>query len=156
MSNSFTHKELVDLGAKWLSGNQNCKAVVKELKVMYQKETPDVLGWKKKGQSIMIECKTSMQDFKNDAKKPSRLDFTKSFGIQKYYLCPQGLIQIKSLPNDWGLLYANKKGIKIVKKAVTKTSLSEKIAKNELPLLIALVQRAQIRGFDVNCRLKDK
>lgn len=151
----FTHKQLVEMGERWLIYKQRCKVVVKEITIGCAPEIPDVLGWRYNGPSILIECKTSLIDFYKDAKKPSRTNPDKSLGVTKYYLCPKDLITENMLPEGWGLLYATGRGITMIKKGTKKVSKAEKIAKNELPYLIALVQRAQIRGFDVNCRAKE-
>jgi len=51
----MTHKELVEIGKKWLWGK--CDIAVTEL-ATWVSETPDVIGWKG-GASTLIECKAN-------------------------------------------------------------------------------------------------
>lgn len=117
---TYTHKELCVISAAWLKKTLRCTISINEPKGI--KENPDAIGWKftygnsvKEG-SILIECKTSRADFKNDAKKPSRINPETGLGNWRYYLCPEGIIKEEDLPEKWGLLYINEKGkIKIIK-----------------------------------------
>lgn len=155
-TSKFTHKELVKIGSHWLQTRYKCKVVVMEMIVPGVKEIPDVIGWKlPRGHSVLIECKISKNDFLNDQNKITRKKEDFALGIERYYLVPKGLIKVEELPKDWGLLYATGRGVQIIKKAVAKRSMLERYAKNELPMLISLVQRAQLRGFDVNCKATD-
>jgi len=67
----FTHKELVQRASKWLQNSASCPVVLYEARGAY--EIPDAIGWKAHGnQSIVIECKTSISDFKKDQEKRAR------------------------------------------------------------------------------------
>ena len=55
-----------------------------------------------------MEVKVSRSDFLADRKKPHRQQG--GVGSFRYYMCPEGLIDIKDLPHGWGLLWVNSRG----------------------------------------------
>ena len=67
-------------------------------------EQPDAIGWRA-GVSILVECKTSRQDFLADQKKPFRKDPVTGMGDWRFYLCHEGIIAASDLPKGWGLLH---------------------------------------------------
>lgn len=101
----FTHKQLVEIGYKWVLKNGSCGFALKELKSI-DDEIPDVLGFGSH-ESVLIECKTSRGDFFADMKKPHR---AKGMGNWRFYLCPKGLIKASELPAKWGLIYVDESG----------------------------------------------
>jgi hypothetical protein len=78
----MTHSELVELGMNWLRkpyanmanhGHSGCGVIVSEIcAATWGGEQPDVLGFSGK-KTILIECKTSLADFRRDKDKPFRL-----------------------------------------------------------------------------------
>ena len=117
-----THRELCHRGGKWLKKHSqnvlipNCSIVAVELFTQVEPEIPDIIGWCSWA-SIMIEVKVQRSDFLNDFKKPFRQISTDGVGELRYYLCPEHLIKEDEVPDNWGLLYETKRGIKIIKKA---------------------------------------
>lgn len=105
------HKELCLSAARWL-GKQGCGVVFDERLRAYciTGERPDVIGWRD-GLSILIEVKTSRNDFHSDKKKAFRIDAAQGMGDWRFYLCPPGIISVSDLPSGWGLLYAHDKTI---------------------------------------------
>lgn len=101
----MTHKELVEIGYKWLLKNAGVGVAFKELKSI-DGEIPDVIGFGS-WQSILIECKVSRSDFLQDKKKPHR---QKGMGNWRFFLCPKGLIKKDELPKKWGLIYIDESG----------------------------------------------
>lgn len=104
-----THRELEELGAKFLSEIGyfgKCRYVVIDpMAVTHEK--PDVLGygW---GFTHVIECKTNIGDFRRDQKKKWRINGDKPMGTYRWWMCESGLIQPEDLPNDGsGLLWVN-------------------------------------------------
>ncbi len=70
------------------------------------KEMPDIIGWNSQG-SIIVECKTSLYDFKKDSKKPFRVNPDSGMGKFRYYLFTQELyneISNRELPAGWGII----------------------------------------------------
>lgn len=145
----LTHKQLVEIGRKWLSG----KSPIVFAEISSCNEEPDILGVncniklvKNKIEShnygsVLIECKASRSDFKGDAKKSFRRMPTTGIGQYRYYLAPQGLIQENEIPYNWGLLEVDKKRIKIIKMALP---YMEYNLKNEMRIMISAMRRLKI------------
>ena len=98
----MTHADLVQIAARWLQG-QGCSVILTELAT--SGETPDAIGWKGK-HSILVECKTSVQDFERDKLKHFRAMPWMGAGMKRYFLTPVDLISPRILPQGWGLLEA--------------------------------------------------
>ena len=115
------HDKLCTLGAKWLRKHSNnitvpnCTIVAINL-ITLEKEIPDIIGWCS-WCSVMIEVKTNRSDFLQDYKKTFRQISYNGVGELRFYLCPENLIAENEIPDNWGLLYKTKRGIKIIKKA---------------------------------------
>lgn len=109
----MTHDELVLRAKKWLYNSLHCGYVITE-KHSSAREIPDALGLKE-FYTILIECKMSIQDFKKDKKKWFRNYPHSGIGDFRYYLVPDNMIEIKDLPDGWGLLYTNGKRVKVIK-----------------------------------------
>jgi hypothetical protein len=105
-------------------------------------ENPDVIGWASGAGSILIECKLSRADFLGDAKKSVRKNPRTGMGQRRYYLCPPDVIQVKDLPQKWGLLWA-RKGTVIVKHEARGYPGRNLLA--EVRFLSSMLRRAQIR-----------
>lgn len=101
----MTHKELVEIGYRWLLKNGGVGVAFKELKSI-DAEIPDVIGFDS-WQSILIEVKVSRSDFLSDKKKPHR---AKGMGNWRFYMCPKGMIKKEELPEKWGLIYVDENG----------------------------------------------
>lgn len=98
----MTHKELVRRAARWLQNQGQCPVVLYEMEI--NGEIPDVIGWRGAGQmSILIECKTSREDFKRDLDKRCRQN-DNSVGQYRYYFAEKDLIKPEEVPEGWGLL----------------------------------------------------
>lgn len=145
----YSHSDLVARGKRWLltySGNSNhyrCGFVLTEYRCFAKDEVPDVIGFRF-SKSVLIECKTSRQDFFSDKDKPHRRRL-KRLGNMRLYLVPAGLVSKDEVPEGWGLLFAHDKRITI-ELAPPYHSLPEiKIA--EYTILYSLLRRAEIRGL---------
>lgn len=142
-----THEQLVKRGANWLL-NHGCSVVLMEPGARFG-ESPDVIGWHRGYFSTLIECKTSMSDFKNDAKKPHRKFPELGAGVVRYYLAPKGLLSPSVIPFDWGLLEAHKTIIKVVKKPERKVRSVKDVAYRELAYLTGQIWKIRNLGqFD--------
>lgn len=106
----MTHKEMVEIGYRWMLKNARCGIGFKELTCAYNGETPDVIGFSSWGHSVIVECKISRSDFLKDKKKPFRINPEIGMGKYRFYCCPTGLIKQEELPERWGLIYVNDKG----------------------------------------------
>jgi hypothetical protein len=140
---TVTHKQLVFKAACWLR-TAGYKLVLTE-PVTYCPEQPDAIGWKNGKTSALIECKTTMADFKRDQDKPSRKDQKLRIGQRRYYLAPKGLLKIEDLPDGWGLLELSGNSVQVTAQP-KREAYSDRAAANELLILTHLLRRAEIRG----------
>lgn len=113
----MTHKELNELGKKFLqgkcsNGRYKCQVIRAELKSSAN-EIPDVVGFYS-GACVIIESKTSMADFNRDRNKTHR---ETGMGDYRFFLCKDNLIKEEHLYDDWGLLHTDGKDVKIIKHA---------------------------------------
>ena len=129
------HSELVRLAAEWLQ-RRGCCVVITEMAA--GNEQADAIGWLSNGESIMVECKASLADFEQDAKKPFRRRPKLGIGRKRLFCAPAGLISPKRLPKRWGLLEAkgNKVGCKVHAKGFSSYS-----RRQELVLLLSALRR---------------
>lgn len=105
----MTHAALVEVAANWLA-KRRC-FVLAEFAPGTCREIPDAIGWNPQGVSILIECKASRADFHADKLKPHRYP-SAGMGQLRYYLAPNGLLTPEDMPETWGLLVVNGRGVK--------------------------------------------
>lgn len=110
MINKYSHSDLVEIGAKWVKKVKRFPIVAKEMKCSGSREQPDVIAFTSNS-SLMIECKTSISDFKADFKKPERIGVLNAIGNYRLYLAPKGLIGVDLIPEKWGLLEVDEAGV---------------------------------------------
>lgn len=157
----LTHDDLIKLGTKWLrkqhsSGKDKlnfhhtgCGVILPEY-VSSERSIPDVIGFNT-SESIVIECKTSHNDYLADLKKPHRnLINPKQCGNYRYYLCPHDIISVNELTNGWGLLYTNGKAIFVIKSALWHGEPEIKVA--EWFILYSLARSAEVLGLITQLR----
>lgn len=142
----MTHKWITEKASKWLKKHEqniiipNCSTVVSELtSAVVTGEIPDVIGWCS-WTSVLLEVKTSRPDFLRDKKKKFKEQSDLGMGEFRYYICPEGLIDVVELPINWGLLYiAVDGGISIIQKADKQVS----NLKCERTVLLSLIRRSK-------------
>lgn len=100
-----THREGCEIAANYLRSRMNCGAVFIEPNSFDNRESPDAIGFRSGGCSILMEVKVSRGDFLSDKKKPHRMDPTTGMGSYRFYVCPEGVIRVEDLPPKWGLFY---------------------------------------------------
>jgi len=127
------------MGVRWLS--RQCSVVLYEFATAVD-ENPNVIGWAPGAGSALIECKLGRSDFLRDAAKTVRRNPRAGMGQRRFYLSPPDLIQVKDLPQKWGLLWA-KKGQVIVKREARGHPERNLVA--EVRFLSSMLRRAQIR-----------
>lgn len=100
-----THQDLVRRAAKWLRSTRRCRLVITEIGAPWVAGiSPDAMGWKSNGWSILVECKSSRRDFLRDRSKSHRRLGLETPGCERWYLCPKGIVAKDDLPPGWGLL----------------------------------------------------
>lgn len=148
MMASKEHDELVAKSARWLHAHGN-PVVVTELASGAGEEADAIgfNGW----QSTLIECKVSRADFLADAKKPWRRDPERGLGDLRYFCCPKGLVDVKELPEYWGLLETSGTGLRIKQKAPASP---KRNYRPELCILISVIRRigqSAPSGISIKC-----
>jgi hypothetical protein len=151
------HYQLCCLGAKFLKSRKNAepwempnKYIAVEI-VSLTAENPDI--WATNGyQTTLVEVKTSHSDFIADKKKWCRSSAAeiadKQLGNYRYYLCPEGIINIDEVPEKWGLLVYDGKKIIKVKNAIYQKSSTD----GELTILCSIMRRCGIKSQIFNFR----
>lgn len=81
---------------------------------MGSREQPDILAFRSQC-SLLVEAKTSRDDFLADRRKPERIEPDRGLGVYRFYLCPEGLLAPADVPPKWGLLWAKGQRITSVK-----------------------------------------
>lgn len=141
---NITHRELCELGAKYMFRNGTIpfnkpKYVVCELERIG--ECPDVFGFGF-AYTQLLEVKVSRSDFLSDKKKDWRIKPEIGLGQYRSYLCPENLIKENELPENWGLFYVNDEGkIRMIKKPEHQVSSSIQ----EVNLIASIMRREQLK-----------
>ncbi|MCL2311712.1 MAG: hypothetical protein FWC41_04380 [Firmicutes bacterium] len=104
-------------------------------------ESPDVFGFGG-ARTQLLEIKISHSDFLADKKKMWRINPENGLGELRSYLCMEGVISLKELPESWGLIYCNeKKEMTIIKEPNIQKSSSYQ----EMCLAASLLRRENIK-----------
>jgi len=137
----MTHDQLVQRAKRWLRGTGGCRIVVTEFVAGEVGEIPDAMGWGHRGQSILIECKTSRSDFFADKNKTFRRVPENGMGMRRYYMFPSGLVEKTEVDERWGMLSVGAKKVTRVREAPW-TDLGSFGQRRERELLISVAWRA--------------
>lgn len=140
----MTHQQLVRLAEQWLRRQYRCGIVLSEQSCAGG-ETPDVIGWKGKCRSVLVECKISRADFLADRDKPFRKCPERGMGCERFYLTPPGLIGVAELPKKWGLLEAKGREVRMVVRPSRVSQRAETGFMWEMNLLLASLRRVEVR-----------
>lgn len=140
----MTHRQLVRLAELWLRRNYRCGIVLSEQSCA-SGETPDVIGWKGKCRSVLVECKISRADFFADKEKPFRKSPELGMGCERFYLAPAGMIGRNEVPNRWGLLESKAREVRMAVKPSRVSQRTETGLMWEMNLLLASLRRVEVR-----------
>jgi hypothetical protein len=140
----MTHAALVRLAEQWLRTRYRCGIVLSEQSCA-SGETPDVIAWKGKCRSVVVECKVSRADFFADQEKPFRKDPELAMGCERFYLVPQGLVTAQELPHKWGLLESKGREVRMAVKPCRQSQRSQTGLMWEMNLLLASLRRVEVR-----------
>jgi hypothetical protein len=136
------HAELVQLAARWLNGTRNCALVATERSCFKAREAPDAIGWRPAGESVLVEVKVSVEDFRADQRKAHRKT-TVGMGLERWYLADDGVLSPAAMPPGWGLAVVRNGKVFRAVHAQVRSELAGEIARIEQPLLVAIVRRAR-------------
>lgn len=131
----MTHADLVTRAARWLKNSKRCTVVMVETGCWLTR-IPDAIGWDWKGNSIAVECKVSVSDFKRDALKRMPI-----VGRRFYYMAPAGLLTRQDVGAWNGLLEVHGRQVRVAKEATRREGYSSSI---EVPLLVAEIRRVAV------------
>ena len=141
----MTHPGLVDLAVKWLRSHYRCGIILSE-QACCSGEIPDVIGWKGRCRSVVVECKVSRADFLADRAKPWRQNPGAALGCERFYMAPAGMISVAELPDGWGLLEVRGRKVEVTVACSKRRSLrSGEGFLNEMNLLLASLRRVEVR-----------
>ncbi len=110
----MTHGELVERAGRWLKNTMKMNPVFTECGSMMISEFPDAIGFGPH-ESILVECKISINDFRADYKKPSRKYPELGMGNRRYFFIPDSL-ELKHVwvtEKGWGLARVKKNIVKV-------------------------------------------
>ena len=138
------HTRLVGRAADWLRHKYGCSIILSE-QYCVTGEVPDVIGWKARCQSVLVECKVSRSDFLADASKPFRLRPEEGLGNQRLYMAPSGMIAPEELPKHWGLLECKGREVQLVVKPGKQDLRTPVGLMKEMNLLLASLRRVEVR-----------
>ncbi len=118
VAKQWTHADLCKKAVSWLkrshsAGGCGCPNAYSEVQSGSNGgEIVDAIGIKtaEGTETIVVEVKVSRADFLADRKKPFRAEPESGMGNYRYYMCPEGLIELADLPPKWGLLHVGAKG----------------------------------------------
>ena len=103
---SEEHDKLVKRAAFWLKKARRCHIILTEAGGTDEEsgkiERADAIGWLRPRLSFLVECKTSVADFRADSKKPHRQK--RGMGAYRYFLAPPDIIEKVEIPEGWGIL----------------------------------------------------
>ena len=139
----MTHAQLVEAAVHWLRSKYRCGIVLSE-QACCSGEVPDVIGWKGRCRSVVVECKISRADFLADLKKPWR-NQPGALGSERFYLAPKDLLGIEELPANWGLLEYSSRQVAVRVKPNSRSQRTPEGLLNEMNLLLASLRRVEVR-----------
>ena len=139
----MNHNEMINRAKKWLLNTRGCGFILSELTSYYNSEIPDVIGWKC-GQSYLVECKVTRNDFLADKKKGFRRMQWRGMGNYRYYMTTPSLIELNEIPYRWGLLYVYPSIVKVIKKP--SFIYYSTIAERERYILCSALRRVHLRN----------
>jgi len=171
-----THEELCQTALRWLGGSRRCRVAVTEMAA--GSEIVDALGFKPamlrdpltplydavvlrkgnaiRGETVLVECKVSLDDLRADRHKPSRRHPEIGVGDERWLLVPESIAE-KAVPwlhEGWGLLIAHPRSQQrwgwkaLVNWEHRPVLFADRYVWREQAVLISLVQRSGRAAID--------
>ncbi len=138
------HGQLIARAVEWLRRHYKCGIILSE-QYCATGEVPDVIAWKGRSKSVLVECKVSRADFLADAAKPFRQKPEDGMGSQRFYMAPAGVIRAEELPKHWGLLELRAREVRMTVKPGRADLRSAVGLMKEMNLLLASLRRVEVR-----------
>ena len=143
----LTHNELVRRAGNWLRATVGCAVVMLERSSYTDsRETPDAIGWHNQ-RCVLVECKTSLADFRADQHKPARQQDMPALGHWRIYMAEPGVIPADQVPSGWSLYEVHERQVRHIcgprwANAVAPPCASD--ANSEIALLLSTIRRLEI------------
>jgi len=141
---NITHERLVKKARAWVF--RQCPVVISEL--ASGRESPDVIGFGG-GTTILVECKSSVHDFRSDHRKFFRSYPELGMGDKRWFLVPDNMVLPQAVPDGWGLLYL--RGERIIE--IRPSVVFPKDFREEQGILLSLIRRLGRTGEGTSIRL---
>src|SRR5208283_189366 len=138
------HSQLIARAVEWLRRRYKCGIILSE-QYCATGEVPDVIAWKGRCKSVLVECKVSRADFLADGAKPFRQKPEEGMGSQRFYMAPAGIIRAEELPKSWGLLEMCGRDVGMTVKPGRVDLRTEAGLMKEMNLLLASLRRMEVR-----------
>ncbi len=138
------HAQLIEHAIEWLRRSYKCGIILSE-QYCATGEVPDVIAWKGRCKSVLVECKVSRADFLADAGKPFRQKSEEGMGSQRFYMAPAGMIRTEEMPKHWGLLEVRGRSAHMTVKPGRVDLRTEVGLMKEMNLLLASLRRVEVR-----------
>ena len=143
-SQEARHAQLVSRAVEWLRRHYKCGIILSE-QYCATGEVPDVIAWKGRCKSVLVECKVSRADFLADAAKPFRQKTDDGMGCQRFYMAPGGIIRAEESAKHWGLLELRGSDVRMAVKPGRVDLRSTAGLMKEMNLLLASLRRVEVR-----------
>jgi hypothetical protein len=134
----MNHSDLVARAARWLK-SKRYPIVLSDVRITAISELPDVIGFRTSGDSLLVECKASREDFRRDSLKFFRRVPEAGMGYFRWYFAPVGVLKPEDMPTRWGLALVDGERVSIAKKP---TPFVERAIRVENTLLVSALRRA--------------
>lgn len=139
----MTHAELVQRAVRWLRGRHRCVVVFAEMSSLLVSERPDAIGWTNRGHCVVVECKTSLSDFRADRDKP-HVRGGRSMGAERWYLAPWAVLGAHMMPPGVGLAEIRRGRQRVIVTREPMPGVGPRHVDGELRLLVAAAQRHEL------------
>lgn len=134
---------MIKRAEKWLINTERCDIVcIKKSILTYH---PDLIGYKSNGVTVVVECRSSMDEFLKDRKNwlKKNDDKDRSMGALRYYFAPKNVLSPDDMPENWGLLAPFIENMRTIKVATKRTQTPDILAREFRYLISSVKQKAK-------------
>lgn len=135
----MTKSEMIKRAEKWLRNTERCEFVcIKRSALTYH---PDLIGYKSNGVTVVVECRSSMDEFLKDRKSwlKKNDDKDRTMGVLRYYFAPKNVLSSDDMPDGWGLIEPFVENIRTIKVSAKRAQTPDILAR-EFRYLISSVK----------------
>lgn len=151
------HRDLVLRACRWLEKTERCTRVFAEVQTLNLSEFPDAIGYNTRGETVVVEAKASVSDFKRDASKewkrrakawesapPGEASSSQPIGMGawRYYIMPREMVPLDAIPECHGVLWVSDKGKVFRMRKAPHRPLRD--VNSEISILCTMLQRYEL------------